>query len=147
MGPSQPGAVRGFQPLSQGGLIRRLSEFDRTHVANLVLAVDLGARWRAGMRLVAYSGLPYSTSTGSVGPPDARGPAFFRVDVRVEKRWQALGGTMAVVLEWLNALLSKETFGTTCSPSFGSFGRVSSQCTPTQVGPITFPSIGLEASW
>jgi TonB family protein len=147
VGPSQPGAVRGFQPLSQGGLIRRLSEFDRTHVANLVLAADLGARWRAGMRLVAYSGLPYSTSTGSVGPPDARGPAFFRVDVRVEKRWQALGGTMAVVLEWLNALLSKETFGTTCSPSFGSFGRVSSQCTPTQVGPITFPSIGLEASW
>jgi hypothetical protein len=146
-GPAQPGVVGGFPSPSQGGFIRRLSEFDRTHVANLVLAADLGARWRAGMRVVAYSGLPYSTRTGNVGPPDARGPAFFRVDLRVEKRWQALGGTMAVVLEWLNALLSKETFGTNCFSSFGFGRRIDSQCTPTQVGPITFPSIGVEASW
>jgi TonB family protein len=145
--PPQRGFGGGFQQTYQAGWIRRLSEFDRTHVANLVLAADLGARWRAGVRFVAYSGLPYSTSTGSVGTPDARGPPFFRVDLRVEKRWQALGGTMAVVLEWLNALLSKETLGTSCSSSIDSRGNFSSQCTPTQVGPITFPSIGLEASW
>jgi hypothetical protein len=125
---------------------RRLSEFDRTHVANLVFAADLGQRWRAGIRMVAYSGLPYSTSTGSVGPPDARGPPFFRIDLRIEKRWQALGGTMTFVVEWLNALLSKEALGTSCSVD-NPGGVIRYQCQPTEVGPITFPSIGLESAW
>jgi hypothetical protein len=128
-----------------GGTIRRLSEFDRTHVGNLVLAADLGRRWRAGGRMVAYSGLPYSMLTGSVGPPDARGPPFVRIDMRIEKRWNALGGSMAIAFEWLNVLLSKETFGTSCSSTFS--GRGLPFCQPTEVGPITFPSIGLEAAW
>jgi hypothetical protein len=140
----------------QGEWIRRLSEFDRTHVVNLVVAADLGKRWRAGARLVAYSGLPYSMSFSTAGPPDSRGPPFFRVDVRVEKKWKALGGTLALVFEWLNALLAKETLGYNCSaeapsPGFGSGvmsrGPITPTCTPNQVGPITFPSIGLEAAW
>jgi TonB family protein len=136
----------------QGVPLRRLSEFDRTHVGNLILAADLGQRWRAGARLVAYSGLPYSTSTGSIGPPDARGPPFFRIDVRIEKRWNAFGGTMAFVLEWLNVLLSKEAFGTSCNTVYsqgpnGVTNGFSTSCQPTEVGPVTFPSIGLEASW
>ncbi len=118
----------------------RLSEFDRPHVVNLVLAADLGKRWRAGARLMAYSGLPYSTSTGIEGPPNAREPPFMRLDVRLEKKWQALGGTLTLVFEWLNALLSQESFGTTCS------GQVP-QCTPQEIGPITFPSIGVEEAW
>lgn len=130
-----------------GSWIRRLSEFDRTHVANLVFAADLGARWRAGARLVGYSGLPYSTTTGNVGPPDARGPPFVRVDLRIEKRWDALGGTMAVVLEWLNVLLSKESLSTTCNTVVTGGTTFSTHCTPTEIGPITFPSIGLEAAW
>jgi hypothetical protein len=131
----------------QGRWLRRASEFDRPHVANLVLAADLGRRWRAGARLVAYSGLPYSSTSGGVGPPDSRADPFFRVDVRVEKRWNALGGTMAIVFEWLNALLAKESIGTTCSGTVTPGGGFASQCQPMQIGPITFPSIGLEASW
>jgi TonB dependent receptor/TonB-dependent Receptor Plug Domain/Gram-negative bacterial TonB protein C-terminal len=130
----------------QGASLRRLSEFDRTHVANLVLAADLGRRWRGGARLVTYSGLPYSTTTGTVGPPDARGPPFVRLDVRVEKRWNALGGSMALVFEWLNALLSKEALGTSCSEVF-SGERLVPRCGPAEVGPITFPSVGVEAAW
>ncbi len=127
---------------------RRLSEFDRTHVANVVLAADLGSRWRAGARLLAYSGLPYSTTTGNQGPPDSRGPPFFRVDLRVEKKWNALGGTLTLAFEWLNALLSKETIGTNCVTNFfGPSGPGPLQCTPSEIGPITFPSIGLEAAW
>jgi TonB family protein len=125
-----------------GAWMRRVSEFDRTHVVNLVLAADLGRRWRAGARLLAYSGLPYSSLTGMVGPPDARGPAFYRLDWRLEKRWNALGGTMAIVFEWLNVLLSKEALGTTCSLENGS-----PRCVPNMIGPITFPSVGLEAAW
>jgi len=131
----------------QGGWLRRVSEFDRPHVANLVLAADLGRRWRAGARLIAYSGLPYSSTTGGIGPPDSRADPFFRVDVRIEKRWNAFGATMAIVFEWLNALLAKESIGTTCSGTVTSDGGFASQCRPMQVGPITFPSIGVEAAW
>jgi hypothetical protein len=127
--------------------IRRLSEFDRTHVVNLVLAADLGARWRAGTRFIAYSGLPYSTVTGTVGPPDARGPPFVRVDLRVEKQWSALGGNLSLVFEWLNALLAKESFTASCGPVFAAGQLPTSQCAPDQIGPITFPSIGLEGAW
>jgi TonB family protein len=130
-----------------GSWYRRVSEFDRPHVANLVLAADLGRRWRAGARLLAYSGLPYNSVTGMVGPPDSRGPPFFRVDLRVEKKWNAMGGTLTLVFEWLNALLNKEAVGTVCMQSYGGRGGISSQCQPNLVGPITFPSVGLEAAW
>jgi hypothetical protein len=129
-----------------GEWIRRLSEFDRTHVVNLVFAADLGARWRAGTRLMAYSGLPYSTFTGSVGPPDARGPPFVRVDLRLEKQWHALGGNLSLVFEWLNALLAKESFTASCAPTLVN-GLPSGECGPNEIGPITFPSIGLEGAW
>jgi hypothetical protein len=131
-----------------GRWMRRLSEFDRTHVVNILLAADLGKRWRAGVRAIAYSGLPYSTATGFEGPPDARGAPFVRLDVRIEKKWHALGGTMALVFEWLNALLNKETFGTDCqflAPRPG--GTATESCQPAQIGPITFPSLGLEETW
>jgi hypothetical protein len=35
-----------------------LSAFDRTHVGNVALAYDLGRNWRAGARLMFYSGVP-----------------------------------------------------------------------------------------
>ena len=65
-----------------------------------------------------------------------------RLDLRLEKKWQALGGTLTLVFEWLNALLSKESFGTNCS-SVGS----TEQCQPNLVGPVTFPSVGVEQVW
>jgi TonB-dependent Receptor Plug Domain/Gram-negative bacterial TonB protein C-terminal len=119
---------------------QRLSEFDRPHVANLVVAYDLGAHWRAGGRLVAYSGTPYAT--GSLdGTPNARTPPFFRLDLRVEKRWPKKWGHIALIAEWLNVLLQKETLGLTCD----SAGTVA--CTPAVIGPITIPSLGLEVGF
>jgi hypothetical protein len=126
-----------------------LSEFDRTHVVNVVLAADLGAGWRVGARAIAYSGLPYKTLSLGLGgvdsvPSEGRGPPFVRVDLRVQKSWHALGGSMSLVFEWLNALLQKESISTTCSADVGQ--RVS--CTPQYIPvPITFPSIGVEAAW
>ena len=91
------------------------SEFDRTHVLNTSLSYLLGRGWRAGGRFVFYTGTPYSAREGSwpVPPYNAyRTPAFFRVDVRLEKRWR-LGetGSLAFVLEGLNVTLSKEVTG------------------------------------
>jgi hypothetical protein len=125
--------------------IRRLSEFDRTHVVNVVFAADLGKRWRAGARVVAYSGLPYNASTSFDAPPDARGPPFVRLDVRLEKSWDALGGKMTFVFEWLNALLQKESLGTTCTTDATTLQE---RCSPAPLAiPITLPSVGLEWAW
>ena len=126
--------------------VRALSEFDRTHVLNLILSADLGAGWRAGLRTIAYSGLPYASYSFADAPPDARGPPFVRVDIRLQKSWRALGGTTTFVFEWLNALLQKESISTSCSAGLGNLPTPT--CVPQQLPvPITFPSIGLEGTW
>jgi TonB family protein len=111
------------------------SAFDRTHVASAALAYDLGKRWRAGTRIVFYSGVPKTQpSRGLIVPsPELhpeRDPAFFRLDLRVEKRW-LIGsrGWLSLVFEVLNTTLSKET--------------IASQT----IGPVTIPSIGLEGGF
>jgi hypothetical protein len=111
------------------------STFDRTHVANGALAYDLGRNWRMGTRVTFYTGTPKTVSLrGLIAPllsntPD-RNPAFYRIDVRLEKRWQ-LGRTawISFVAEMMNLTLNKETFG----------GQ--------QVGPISVPSIGVEGGF
>jgi hypothetical protein len=116
--------------------------FDRTHVLNVVLSFDLGRRWRAGGRFVGYTGVPdqHRGRDGGSPVPDgvpttstasnatSREPGFYRLDVRLEKRWR-LGenGTISFVAEMLNATLHKEI--------------VSGE----PIGPVSIPSIGAEA--
>lgn len=124
-----------------------LSEFDRTHVLGAALAVDLGRRWRAGSRLTAYSGRPYYPETlevGVRGTNTGRLAAFYRLDLRLEKRWP-LGdnGSIAFVAEWLNALLRKEEIDYQCSFSTATFRR---ECAADSIGPITVPNIGVEGA-
>src|SRR5262249_53289702 len=82
------------------------SGFDRTHVLNAAVAFDLGGSWRAGLRGVFYTGTPRATTIDDpapspgefnpyivvVDPHPARMPPFYRLDVRLEKRW-TLGET------------------------------------------------------
>jgi hypothetical protein len=111
------------------------SAFDRTHVANAALAYDLGKRWRLGGRLVFYSGVPKTVPPrGLIVPPPSlhpeRDPDFFRLDLRLEKRWLVgKRGYISLVFEVLNATLSKET--------------IASQT----IGPVTIPSIGVEGGF
>ena len=118
----------------------QLSEFDRPHVANLIVAYDLGAQWRAGVRFVGYSGSPYTTASPD-GVPNARTPPFFRLDLRLEKRWMKSWGHISFIAEWLNALLQKESIGLTCTAAG------TSPCTPQLIGPITIPSLGVEVAF
>jgi hypothetical protein len=115
------------------------SAFDRTHVGSTALAYDLGRNWRAGTRFVFYTGIPKEQPFIVIGEnlirpaplehPE-RDPPFYRLDVRLEKRWTLGESTwISFVLEVLNATLQKETFG------------------ESQVGPVTIPSIGLEAGF
>jgi hypothetical protein len=128
-----------------------VGDYDRTHVLNALGAYDLGRRWRAGARLVFYTGSPYSDNfppgQGSPLPPlnDQRYPPFYRVDVRLEKRWD-LGEerSIAFVAEVQNLTLSKEGRSYNCSGmQIGSTNSTS--CAVSYLGPITLPSIGVEA--
>jgi TonB family protein len=115
------------------------ARFDRTHVLNLALAYDLGRNWRMGSRFVFYTGFPAEDLTiprpRSENP--ARVPAFYRIDLRIEKRWR-LGkqGYWAFVGDLVNATLSREVFEVECRPD---------GCENQEIGPVTLPSIGIEA--
>jgi hypothetical protein len=74
-----------------------------------------------------------------------RDAPFFRLDVRLEKRWP-LGkdGYIAFIAEGQNVTLSKEVtpFGLSCQGT-----PTTTQCRHSAVGPITIPSLGVEASF
>lgn len=122
------------------------SAFDRRHVLNAALAYNLGRRWRAGTRFVFYTGAPKRTSTTTTSttaeaptagqsptarvedPP--RDPAFYRIDLRIEKLWpMGKTGHISFVAEVLNATMHKETFN------------------GAEIGPIFVPSIGVEGGF
>jgi TonB family protein len=113
-----------------------VATFDRTHVVNAALAFDLGRNWRAGTRVTYYTGLPKPPDPTD---PSDRLPSFFRLDLRLEKRWQ-LSKTWWIsgVAEWLNSTLSKEAVATQCTLA---------GCQSQLVGPITIPSLGVEGGF
>jgi hypothetical protein len=114
-----------------------IASFDRTHVVNAALAYDLGKHWRAGTRVVFYTGLPKAPDP--TDPSSTRLPPFFRLDLRLEKRWQLRGRAfISLVAEWMNATLSKEAVSTRCTLS---------GCEAQTIGPITIPSLGVEGGF
>ena len=72
-------------------------------------------------------------------PSSSRLPPFFRMDLRLEKRWQ-LGprAYFSFIAEWMNATLSKEAISTTCTLQ---------GCQTQTIGPITIPSLGIEGGF
>jgi hypothetical protein len=128
-----------------------IASFDRTHVLHLALAYDLGRRWRAGTRFTFYTGLPPELDTEEFGPagpllidraqiPQERSPSFYRLDVRLEKKWLigSKGAWISFIFEVLNTTLHKEVLEWRC----GLEG-----CRGEEFGPVTIPSIGLEAAF
>jgi TonB dependent receptor/TonB-dependent Receptor Plug Domain len=135
--------------LGAGPVVDTLASFDRTHVVNVVASYDLGARWRAGARFVAYTGLPYSNTRFGVpvAPYDgARMPAFYRIDLRLEKRWSlGTSSTIALVFEGMNVTLNREVLAAHCSPENGQTAAGLDRCTFDTLGPVSVPSVGVEA--
>jgi len=114
-----------------------VATFDRTHVLNAAIAYNLGRNWRAGTRATFYTGLPKAPDP--TDPSSTRLPPFFKLDLRLEKRWQ-LGprAYLSFVAEWMNATLSKEAISTTCTLQ---------GCQTQTIGPITIPSLGIEGGF
>jgi hypothetical protein len=111
------------------------SSFDRTHVFNAALGYDFGKGYKAGTRLMFYTGYPAPTA---VAGETTRLPPFFRFDWRAEKRWRVGRGWVSLVLEMENSMLAKETLQQQCG---------NGTCLPVQIGPVTIPSIGLEGGF
>jgi TonB family protein len=115
--------------------LQTLSGYDRPHVLNAGASLDLGRRWIASTRGVFYSGVPGSRTFGDRRIFDQdRARPFFRLDVRLEKRF-VLGPSAwwAVVAEMMNATLSSEVLRRPCEPT----------CSDETVGPIVLPSLGV----
>ncbi len=112
-----------------------VASFDRTHVLDAALGYNLGRHWQAGTRFVFYTGAPKIVRSHGLVPPlrtgtPVRDPPFYRIDVRLEKRW-LIDQTrwLALVFECQNVTLNKETIQS------------------RQIGPVTIPSIGLEGGF
>jgi hypothetical protein len=132
---------------------RFAAAFDRTHVVQSALSWNLGKGWRAGTRMVFYTGFPAPERQPSgLEPIDEpslpratneetpRTLPFFRVDLRLEKRWRILDrGFVALVFEVLNATARREVIDVECTT-----GR---PCQPVYFGPVTIPSIGVEGGF
>jgi hypothetical protein len=128
--------------------------FDRTHVLQTGLSWDLGRRWRAGTRMVFYTGFPADEIAEDADPSailevpvertsqpsSERTLPFFRIDVRVEKRWLiGAHGFIGLVFEVLNATARREVIDVDCDALRG--------CQPVTFGPVIVPSIGVEGGY
>jgi TonB family protein len=120
--------------------VNSLSAFDHTHVASATLSYDFGRLWRAGARGVFSSGVP-TEMVGIDGPRyvGQRGPPYYRLDVRLEKRWRVgRAGWLGFLAEVQNATLSHEVTGRTCNTV---------RCTEVGVGPLLLPNVGVEGGF
>jgi TonB family protein len=148
LGYTLSSATREAHPLPSPGSATAIpDEFDRTHVLDLVVSYDLGAGWMASARGLVYSGRPWSQQSDTIPlqPYNSqRLPAFYRADVRLEKRWLYPGGrSLAVVLDWLDVTLSQEAVGVSCTRA-GDY-PAPDPCTVSTFGPVTIPSVAVEA--
>jgi hypothetical protein len=112
--------------------------FDRRHVLSGALSYRAGGDVRAGVRGAFYTGVPADVAYLAAARDPPRTSPFYRIDVRVEKRWRIAdeGAYWALVLEVLNTTLHEEALGKSCSAYV---------CREDTVGPLTIPSLGLEA--
>jgi hypothetical protein len=96
------------------------SDFDQTHVLNLVVQVRLPWRLMAGARLNIATGRPYTllqadianaTFTGSRN--NQRLPTYVQLDLRIDREWVFQRWALAVFLEALNVTYSESIYGVT----------------------------------
>jgi TonB family protein len=121
----------------------QLSDYDRTHVVSAATLFDFGHGVKGGTRILGYSGSPYYGLALQEHRPrpryitvQSRLAPFFRLDVRLEKRWALpRSAWISTVFEVENALFAEETtYGVTNGPT-------------DKLGPITLPSLGVEAGF
>jgi TonB family protein len=127
-----------------------VSTWDRTHLLSAVLGYDLGSNWRVGARFFFESGRPYRAvcetpdcapgASAAMYTVDGRLPAFYRLDARIEKKWEFSGRKwLAATLECFNVLDKAE-------PINVAYSVLQGLSTVTQ-SPIILPSIGVQGGF
>jgi len=106
----------------------RIFEYDQTHVLAALGSLRLGRGWEIGARFRYVTGNPYTPIRGGAFDADAgayaaveqrplysaRVPAFYSLDVRVEKRWRlSEHANVSVYLDVLNATNRRNVEGIT----------------------------------
>jgi hypothetical protein len=116
--------------------------YDRPHVFNGALSYDFGGDLRASTKLVVASGVPGRRVTPDgefIFDADSRSIPFLRLDAKLSKRWHPSPYFWwGSYVEVLNATHGTQVVRRVCNPS---------GCRDEGTGPITIPSIGLEAGW
>jgi hypothetical protein len=114
------------------------SLFDRRHVLSGAFSYRWGSGFHGGLRGTFYTGVPADVAYLAAARDPPRTTPFYRLDTRIEKRWPlgSDGAYWAIVLEVLNATLHEEALAKSCNAYV---------CREDRVGPLTVPSIGLEA--
>lgn len=113
--------------------------FDQTHILNAMGTYDLGDRWTIGTRLRLVSGQRYTPIVGAVydadddfyrpvvgGRNSERLPAFWSLDVRVDKQWVFDGWLLALYLDVQNVTNNKNVEGLRYSYDFAVSEQVAS---------------------
>jgi len=116
------------------------SGYDRRHVLQGALALELFGKLRASVRGLYYSGFPALEigDGGAVPSLSRRAPGYVRLDWRLERPFHISERfQLSLVAEMLNATAAKEALRYEC-------GR---RCDLVTAGPIVLPSIGAEASF
>ena len=120
--------------------IERRSEpapYDRAHVVSGAVAYDLGRSWRAGARASFYTGFPMDVAYIEAASDPPRSSPFFRLDWRLEKTWPMGDGTISFAVEVLNTTFQREELRGGCNAHV---------CKSEIIGPVTVPSLGVEAA-
>lgn len=122
---------------------------DQPHVLTALASTEVGRGWRLGARIRYATGNPFTPVAGSYFDSDrqryvpidgdimsARLPAFFQVDLRVDRQWKRSWGTMGLFLDIQNATNRANAEGVTYDFDYAtqSYSR----------GLPIFPSIGVE---
>jgi len=95
------------------GLPLYFFEFDRPHIVNLIGGIQLSETWQLGVKFQYASGNPYTPVVGvgvkngsyyvvDGGYNSARNPAYHKLDVRIDKKFQFETWTLTAYLDLWN---------------------------------------------
>jgi hypothetical protein len=116
------------------------SDWDQRHVLNVVAGYRFRHGYTLGARFHLNTGRPYPIyDTRSSNPPEyVRLPAFYQIDLRLDKRMVFDRYTLDLYIEAVNATATSEVFNITRNMS----GRIEETAFR-----IVLPSIGVHAEW
>ena len=99
------------------------SNWDQRHILNVVLGYRISDKWNFGGRVHYHTGRPWTAPVGDQSTLDAltenrnnaRLPAFFQLDLRIERNWRFPNWQLDLFLDVTNATYSREIFQCTAN--------------------------------